>query len=265
MLQRAAAERIRSAKAFRPRNAFFVFEESDLSNDVDKLWELQSVMSLLGEREKLMAVKPESFAAIDDEYGSANDEMTRLSESLEQMAKERRRVDGELSDQQELLKKYQGQLMQVKNQQQYAAAWKEIDAARKHVKELEDSSLKSMGEADEVQKQLDERKAGHVDLKSRYDHAHDEWQSSLGDLRKEAGALKKQAEAIEAQLPPRLRDEFHKILRQRHNLAVVRVINESCTACRTRVRPALVQQLKRGELVYCEGCHRIQYLEKSQH
>ena len=235
-----------------------------MSIDVDKLWELQTVFSQLDEREKQMAVKPEAFGAIDEEFRSANDEMTRLSESLEQMAKERRRVDGELSDQQELLKKYQGQLMQVKNQQQYAAAWKEIDAARKHVKELEDSSLKSMGESDDVQKQLDERKAGHSDLKSRYDQAHAEWQASLGDLRKEAEALKKKAAAIEAQLPARLRDEFHKILRQRHNLAVVRAINESCTACRSRVRPALMQQLKRGELVYCEGCHRILHLEKSQ-
>jgi len=264
MLQHAAAERIRSAQAFRLRNAFFVFEENDLSVDVDKLWELQTVLSQLDEREKQMAVKPEAFAAIDEEFRSANDEMTRLSESLEQMAKERRRVDGELSDQQELLKKYQGQLMQVKNQQQYAAAWKEIDAARKHVKELEDSSLKSMSESEDVQKQLDERNAGHSDLKSRYDQAHAEWQASLGDLRKEAEALKKKAAGIEAQLPERLRGEFHKILRQRHNLAVVRAINESCTACRSRVRPALMQQLKRGELVYCEGCHRILHLEKSQ-
>jgi predicted nucleic acid-binding Zn-ribbon protein len=151
----------------------------------------------------------------------------------------------------------------VKNQQQYAAAWKEIDATRKHVKELEDASLKSMGEADEVQKQLDARNEAHGELKSRYDQAHDEWQSSLGDLRKEAEALKKQASAIEGQLPPKLRDEFHKILRQRQNLAVVRAVNDSCTACRTRIRPALMQQLKRGELVYCEGCHRILYLGKT--
>lgn len=234
-----------------------------MSVDVEKLWELQSLLSQLGEREKQMAVKPESFAAIDEEFQSANSEMTRLSESLEQMAKERRRVDGELSDQQEILKKYQGQLMQVKNQQQYAAAWKEIDATRKHVKELEDSSLKAMGDADEVQKKLDERKAGHGDLQARYDKAHQEWQAGLGDLRKEAADLRKKADAIEAQLPERLRNEFQKIFRQRHQIAVARVFNDSCTACRTRIRPALLQQLKRGELVYCEGCHRILYLEKT--
>jgi len=234
-----------------------------LSAEVDRLWELQTVLSQLGEREKQMAVKPEAFAAIDEEYRTANDVMTSLSQSLEQIAKERRRVDGELSDQQELLKKYQGQLMQVKNQQQYAAAWKEIDATRKHVKELEDSSLKSMGDAEGLQAQLEQRRAGHDDLKTRYDQAHDKWQHSLGDLRKEAEQLRARVTAIEAALPERLKNEFYKIFRQRQGVAVARVVNDSCSSCRTRIRPALQQQLKRGELVYCEGCHRILYLEKT--
>ncbi len=233
-----------------------------MSADVEKLWELQQVLSQLGERERQMAVKPEAFAAIDDEYQSANNEMTRLGDSLEGLAKERRRVDGELSDQQEILKKYQGQLMQVKNQQQYAAAWKEIDATRKHVKELEDASLKNMTEAEGLQKQLDDRKGGHEELKGRYDAAHDEWQASLGDLRKEADDLRKRAEAIEATLPPRLKNEFYKIFKQRNHVAVAPVASDSCSGCRTHIRPALMQQLKRGELVFCEGCHRILYLEK---
>jgi predicted nucleic acid-binding Zn-ribbon protein len=237
-------------------------EDSRLSTDVDKLWELQNVLSQLGEREKQMSVKPESFAEIDRTYQAANEEMTRLSESLEQVAKERRRVDGELSDQQELLKKYQGQLMQVKNQQQYAAAWKEIDATRKHVKELEDAVLKTMTETEGLQSELDERRAGHDDLKARYDRAHDDWQHSLGDLRTEAEALRKRAEQIEATIPERLRSEFHRIFKQRQNVAVARVVNDSCSSCRTRIRPALFQQLKRGELVHCEGCHRILYVEK---
>ena len=233
-----------------------------MSNDVEKLWELQSVMSQLADREKQMSQKPESFAAVDREYQAADEEMSRLQQSIETIAKERRRVDGELSDQQELLKKYQGQLMQVKNQQQYAAAWKEIDATRKHVKELEDSVLKSMTESDGLQAQLDERKAGHDELKGRYDAAYAEWQASLGDLRQEAAALRKRADGIEAQIAPRLRDEFQKIFRQRQGVAVVKVTNDSCTSCRTRIRPALAQQLRRHELVRCEGCHRILFLEK---
>ncbi|MGZ8867780.1 MAG: zinc ribbon domain-containing protein [Thermoanaerobaculia bacterium] len=219
-------------------------------------------MSQLMDREKQMSQKPESFATVDREFQGADQEMSRLTQSIEQIAKERRRVDGELTDQQELLKKYQGQLMQVKNQQQYAAAWKEIDSTRKHVKELEESVLKSMTESDGYQSQLDERKAGHDDLKGRYDAAFADWQASLGDLRKEADDLRRKAEGIEAQMPQRLRDEFHKLFKQRGGIAVTVVVNDSCSACRTRVRPALYQQLKRGELGRCEGCHRILYLER---
>jgi predicted nucleic acid-binding Zn-ribbon protein len=232
-------------------------------SDVEKLWELQSLLTQLNEREREMAVKPEAFAEIDREYQGANEDMTRLDAQLETIGKERRRVDGELSDQQELLKKYQGQLMQVKNQQQYAAAWKEIDATRKHVKELEESVLKSMTETEGVQKQLDERNAGYGDLKSRYDAAHEEWQHSLADLRKEAADLRKRVEMIEAGIPERLRAEFHKIYKQRQNVAVARVERDTCSACRTRIRPALAQQLKRGDLQHCEGCHRILYMERT--
>jgi predicted nucleic acid-binding Zn-ribbon protein len=231
-------------------------------SDVDKLWELQTVLTALNEREKQMAVKPESFAVVDREYQSANAQVTRLQQELETLAKERRRVDGELSDQQELLKKYQGQLMQVKNQQQYAAAWKEIDATRKHVKELEDSVLKNMTEADVFQKQVDERSEGHAALQARYDEAHAAWQSSLGDLRKEAEKLKAKAAQIESAIPDRLKAEFHKIYRQRQQIAVARVQGDTCSSCRNRVRPAVAQQLKRGEMVHCEGCHRILYLER---
>ena len=231
-------------------------------SDVDKLWELQTVFTALNEREKQMAVKPESFAAVDREYQSVNEEVTRLQSQLDTLGKERRRVDGELSDQQETLKKYQGQLMQVKNQQQYAAAWKEIDATRKHVKELEDSVLKTMTEADGLQSQLDARKGGHDELQSRYDAAHAEWQHSLSDLREESDKLRKKATQVEATIPPRLLGEFQKIYRQRHQIAVSRVNGETCSTCRTRVRPQVAQQLKRGELVHCEGCHRILYLER---
>src|SRR5687768_15200725 len=170
-----------------------------------------------------MSEKPESFAEVDREYQAADAEMSKITQSLEGIAKERRRVDGELSDQQELLKKYQGTLMQVKNQQQYAAAWKEIDATRKHVKDLEESVLKNMTEAEALQQQLDERNDGHAELQGRYDAAHAEWQSSLGDLRKEAAALRAKASQIEATIPERLRNEFQKIYRQRQQIAVSRV------------------------------------------
>lgn len=232
-----------------------------MNPDVEKLWELQTVLSQLGDRETQLNSKPESFAAIDREWQSANAEMTRLEQSIEQLSRERRRIEGELSEHQDLLKKYQGQLMQVKNQQQYAAAWKEIDATRKQVKDLEDADLKVMTQIDALQKDLEQRRAGSTDLQARWQEAHDAWQHSLGDLRNEAEQLRQRSAAIEATLHDRLKRDFHRIFKQRANIAVAAVISDSCSACRTRIRPALMQQLKRGDLAHCEGCGRILYPE----
>jgi len=233
-----------------------------VNHEVERLSELQSVLTQISDREKQLSAKPESFAEVDRELETANEEMGKLAASIETLSKERRRVEGELSDQQELLKKYQGQLMLVKNQQQYAAAWKEIDATRKQVKELEDSALKALGEVEALQSQLDSRQAGHEALQARWDAAHAAWQHSLSDLRAEVESLKKKAAVIEERIPDALKREFYRIFKQRQNSAVAPVLNDSCSACRTRIRPALHQQLKRGDLVYCEGCHRILYLEK---
>ena len=88
------------------------------------------------------------------------------------------------------------------------------------------------------------------------------WQSSLGDLRSEVEKLKTKQEQIESGIPERLKREFWQVARQRGNVAVARVDNDTCSVCRTRVRAMVAQQLKRGEIVPCEGCRRILYLER---
>jgi uncharacterized protein len=232
-----------------------------LSSVVEKLWELQTTLSQLAEKERELNTKPESFAAVDQEYTAANEEIEELNRRLEDVAKERRRIEGELQDAQEQLKKYQGQLMQVKNQQQYSAAWKEIDTARKQVKDLEEGLIQQMTQGEEIQKQLDERRAGFDDLKERYDTAYAEWQHSLSDLRAETEAIRARAEAVESGLPPQNRNDFHKIFKQRHGVAVARVENGACGGCRVRLRPQALQQARRGDVTFCEACRRILYFE----
>jgi hypothetical protein len=228
-----------------------------LSSVVDRLWELQATLSHLAQKEKELNTKPESFAMVDDEYTGATAEIEKINRRLEEVALERRRIERDLQEAQELLKKYQGQLMQVKNQQQYSAAWKEIDTSRKQVKEYEDSLLRQMTEADELQQQLDEQRGGYDELKARHDAAHEAWQHSLKDLREEIAGIRSKTVAIESGIPDKLRIEFHRIYRQRQGVAVTRVENGACGACRVRLRPQAQQQVRRGEVTFCEGCRRI--------
>lgn len=233
-----------------------------MSQVVEKLWELQSVMSHLGEKEKTLHSKPEDFSEIEQEFQKSDQDLLQLTTRLDTLGTERRAVERDLQAEQDVLKKYQGQLMQVKNQIQYAAAWKEIDASRKKIKDLEEGLLRQMGESEEKQGELQNRKVTHAELKTKFDAAYEAWQASLADLRKEIEAIRSKVNAIEQEIPANFRAEFYKIFKQRQGVAMTRVINESCGSCRVRIRPQTVQQLKRGEVAMCEGCRRIFYLER---
>jgi predicted nucleic acid-binding Zn-ribbon protein len=232
-----------------------------LSNTVEKLWELQQQMSELVETERGLQNKPPEYAELESRYKGALAEVDSLTASITELGKKRRDLEGDLQQEQELLKKFQGQLMQVKNQQQYAAAWKEIDVARKKVKELEDEALKQMAEIEEKETLVATRRTELETLREEHDQAYEEWQSSLGDLREKAAAIKQKVAAAEQGIPDRYRREFHQVFKARQGVAVTPIIDGSCGGCRVRIRPQVVQQLKRGEVVTCEGCRRFLHTE----
>lgn len=230
---------------------------------LDKLWELQRVLSELAENERVLSDKPPHFAEVDERYAQARESMAKLEDKIKALTLERRRIDGDLQAEQETLKKYQGQLMQVKNQQQYSAAWKEIDASRKKIKEFEDAELAKMSEIEDLQKQLDGLKEQHSGLTSEWEAAHKEWQDSLAEVRSKIGSIRDRAAGLEQGVPPGPLRQFKRIMEQRGGIGVALVEGEACSICRFRVRSQALIDVKRGELLTCEGCRRILYMETS--
>ena len=143
----------------------------------------------------------------------------------------------------------------------HAAAWKEIDLSRKQVKELEDAELAQMNEQEEIEGQLEERRTFLEPVKKRWDESYEVWQHSLSDLRTEIARLREDASRLEQQIPPNVRADFQRIYKQRQGISVALVVGQSCDSCRSHIRPQALQQLRRGELVHCEGCRRILYIE----
>ncbi|HVR41986.1 MAG TPA: hypothetical protein VMS56_00965 [Thermoanaerobaculia bacterium] len=229
---------------------------------VERLWELQTVLSQLAETERALSAKPEAYAEVERELREAETEIERLAARAEELGKQRRKLEVDLQDAQETLKKFQGTLMQVKNQQQYSAAWKEIETARKRVRDLEDGALSVMTELEEAQEALSSRQQTASGTRERHDREYEAWQSSLGDLREKAEKIRIRASDVESGIPDALRRQFHQILKQRQGVAMARVVGEACGECRVRLRAQSIQQLRRGEVVTCDGCRRFYYLEK---
>jgi predicted nucleic acid-binding Zn-ribbon protein len=209
-------------------------------------------MTEIAELERRLSVKPDHYAEIDGRYAGAQAEIERLQATLDQLGRERRKIDGDLQMEQAALQKYEGQMKMVKNQQQYSAAWKEIDVARKKKKELEDAELAKMAEIENAQSALDALTLSHSELKEEWEMAHAEWQSSLGDVRAELDRATARARDAEKDIPPGPLRQFQRICEQRQGVA-----------CRLKVRSQAILLVNRGEIITCEGCRRIVYVEKT--
>lgn len=232
-----------------------------MSDTLENLWRLQQVMAELSETERKLTNKPAGFAETDREFTEANEAISAQEARKEKLDKDRRALERDLEDAQQELAKYEGQLMKVKDQVQYSAAWKEIDAARRKTKEIEDQLLGFMGEIEQIDQDLVARREALEPLAKKHGEEYEEWQGSLAGLRDEAARIRAQVADIEEQLPQQLRDQFHRIFKHRQGVAVAEIVSNACSACRFRVRPAVSQKLRRGEVVLCEQCRRIFYLE----
>ncbi len=229
---------------------------------MERLWTLQTVLSRLAEKERMLNEKPESYATAEQELKGIEAEIAKLTQRSEDLGKKRRQLDADLQGAQETLRKFQGAQMQVKNQQQYAAALKEIDTARKQVKDIEESDLAIMTELEEIETQLGDARTREVSVREAHDREFAAWQSSLGDLKREVEETRQSAAQAEEGIPEKLRRQFHQIYGHRHGVAMARVVDGACSECRVRLRAQSLQQLQRGEVVMCDGCRRFYYLEK---
>jgi predicted nucleic acid-binding Zn-ribbon protein len=220
-------------------------------------------MSETAELEHRLSVKPEDFADIDRRYDGAKAEMDRLQATLDQLARERRKIDGDLQVELEALKKYEGQMKMVKNQQQYSAAWKEIDVARRKKKEIEDAELAKMAEIETTQAALDALRDSHSGLTAEWELAHAEWQESLHEVRELLDKAKHRVAEAEKDIPPGPLRQFQRICEQRQGVAMSLLEGEACGLCRFKVRSQAILEVNRGEIITCEGCRRIVYVEKA--
>jgi predicted nucleic acid-binding Zn-ribbon protein len=61
-------------------------------------------------------------------------------------------------------------------------------------------------------------------------------------------------------VPPAALAKYEQLLKQRRMLAVAHVAGELCSACHVRLRPAVLQQIRRNEeMIQCDSCQRILY------
>jgi predicted nucleic acid-binding Zn-ribbon protein len=230
---------------------------SSITDQLRALIRLQHIDSRIDQVEKLRGDLPEEIRDLEDEKAGLQTRIEKANEEAKQAEVQRRKLQMDITESEGLIKKYEEQQLNVRNNREYDALTKEIEAQRQRIQQAE-ADIEAFAERDAANEQIieqaEERLAELDDIlkekRGELDQVVEETekeQESFVALRQEA------AEAIE----PRYLKAYERLRnRLRDGRAVVPI--ERGAAGSFMVPPQRqVEVRQRNRIVVCEHTGRV--------
>jgi predicted nucleic acid-binding Zn-ribbon protein len=248
---------------------------ANVTRHLDTIVELQSDLTNLRLKEKLLDGVPGWMQELHDEHSRKLGEIQEYEQEMEEASRQRRAAEDGVEDCQAKLQRFQEQMGQVRTQREYGALLQEIDEAKRQIKEYEEAAIAAMGRHDEAQQKAAELREAFAELDAKYAEAQTRWDAEKPGVAKEAEELKGRIEVLNERLPRGKLSLFRRLL-DRHEgqaLATIHKIDRGgrggafyhCAACNYRVRPQAVVEIRnQGSLVMCDSCKRILHFAEEE-
>jgi uncharacterized protein len=229
--------------------------------ELEQLVALQTLDTSIRRLEREIEANPERRAGIEKEFDQRASDIKALENARDEARHTRARLEAETLEQRGNAERAERNLMSSKRQEEYTAAIREADAARKQISTLETQILEQLEALEQAEKALSERADEIASLNSDREarlNAFDEDASTKATQLEKARA---ERETVFAGLSKPLSSLYKRIsARIRDGVAVAEARNGSCTACFMALRPQMMAEVRRGaEVITCDNCGRILY------
>jgi predicted nucleic acid-binding Zn-ribbon protein len=234
-------------------------QELPIEDKLKALYQLQQVHSEIDTIIILRGELPLEVQDLEDEIAGLNTRIKNFQDEVKQLDTSVSNKKNEILNAQSLIKKYQEQQNNVRNNREYDSLSKEIEyqtleieLCEKRIREFVAQNADKQEAIDIAQKMVDERE---IDLKGK----QAELSEITSDTEKEEKQLQKKAAEIEAMIEPRLINAYKRIRSNaRNGLAVVTVQRDACGGCYANIPPQRQLDIRsRKKVIVCEYCGRI--------
>ncbi|MEZ5291349.1 MAG: C4-type zinc ribbon domain-containing protein [Vicinamibacterales bacterium] len=221
---------------------------------------LQDVASRAEDARRRIADAPGRIEALNDQLAAATRALDDAKAALAASQAARRDLEKEAAVAQQRVSKYKDQLMEAKDNRQYHALQHEIATFGEEVSRVEGQIIERMVEADELGAKVKAAEAGLAKDKQSVAAQKSAIEAEAATLTASLAGLTAERESIGRDLPPAQLSTFDTLFKARKGLALAKVVDGLCEACRMRVRPHLYNQIRAGDqIIQCESCQRILY------
>jgi len=191
--------------------------------------------------------------------------INNLREKALQMEKDRKLKEEELKHDEEVIKKWEARLRDVKNHREYQVLIREVALAKKDNAAKEDDILKSLEEEEKIKKELKEKEEVHTGLQAVYVNEKAEALGKIAEIEKDIAARTTQQKDMRNRLDAGLLKKYDRIRKKRNGLALVGTSKGVCQGCHMNLPPQVVNNIMRNvEIMYCPNCQRILFWSEVQ-
>lgn len=234
--------------------------------ELEKLIALQNLDTTIRRLEKELEAIPQRRAEIEREFDQRAFEIRALETRRDEAKHTRARLENEVVEQRGRAERAERNLMSSKKQDEYTAAIREADAARKQISTLETQILEQMEVLEKADAALKERADEIATLNSDREARLKAFDEETQQQSQQLIAARAERDQIFANLPKPMSAMYSRIsARIRDGVAVAEARNRSCSACFMALRPQVMAEIRRGEdIITCDNCGRILYYVPSE-
>ena len=233
--------------------------ELSIEEKLKALYKLQQVDSEVDKIKTLRGELPLEVQDLEDEIAGLETRINNYQEEVKICEENESKKKNEIIQDEALVKKYEEQQMNVRNNREFDSLSKEIEYQKLEIelcqKRIKESQTQST-EKNELISQADQRlKERTDDLKNK----KSELEEIISDTQKEEEQLNNKSKEIEKIIEPRLLTAYKRIRNNaRNGLAVVTVERDACGGCFNKIPPQRQLDIRlRKKIIVCEYCGRI--------
>ncbi|MBU0763858.1 MAG: hypothetical protein KJ607_03380 [Bacteroidetes bacterium] len=223
------------------------------------LFELQTVDSEIDKIRILRGELPLEVQDLEDEIAGLETRVANFEEEIEDLERDISIKKNEIMEAIALIKKYEEQQMNVRNNREFDSLSKEIEFQTLEIQLCEKRIKEFNAQADEKKGIIEESRGGLEEKKNDLLHKKSELEEIISETQKEEEELLKRSEEISEFVEERLVTAYRRIRKNaRNGLAVVAVERDACGGCFNKIPPQRQLDIRsRKKIIVCEYCGRI--------
>jgi predicted nucleic acid-binding Zn-ribbon protein len=233
--------------------------EISVEERLKALYGLQMVDSEIDKIKTLRGELPLEVQDLEDEIAGLETRLGNLREEVVTLEKSVAKKVNEIADAEGLIKKYEEQQKNVRNNREFDSLSKEIEYQNLEIELFNKKIREFNAQIEEKKVVIAESEETLNERKADLDNKRSELDEIISDTQKEEEGLYRRLDEIQNLIEDRLLAAYKRIRSNaRNGLAVVPVERDACGGCFNQIPPQRQLDIKsRKKIIVCEYCGRI--------